>query len=213
MFGTSFLDQALQQLVSINTKPGAQLSPCRTEDKGRLHQRFAYLALLFSTGKGAKLSWYNNTDECQWAGIRCHNKRFYYVELFGRDLQGTIPDDVGLWNNLFVFNMFDNRLSGKLPTSIGKWTNMNYFVVANNTLTGLIPEEVANWGIIATAAFQGNMFRGTMPPIGIAKKFCPRGSTATGVMYADCQPPSAEIVCSCCTYCCDATGTTYTLQT
>jgi hypothetical protein len=174
-----------------------------------------------------KTEWFNNSDECAWNGIQCSNGRVTVLSLGDSGLSGTIPTDVGLWTNLTSFTFRENAgVNGKLPTAIGAWTNLQYFrvdtcnfggplpsnignwrkltyfAVYSNKLTGPVPTEVSSWTAITEAYFDNNAFNGTMPQLG--SSFCP--STTGGIMWADCKPPAAEISCTCCSKCCDASG-------
>jgi hypothetical protein len=164
--GTTPLDLALQQLVASNALIGVQLSTCFSEDMDRLRQRFAYLALMYSTGKGLSTNWFTNPNECQWFGVSCvGGSTVSQLVLSRRSLLGTIPADVGLWTGLTHISVTSNQLVGSLPSSIGLWTGLTFFDVADNQLTGTVPQEVSQWTFIQVAYFQRNMFSGTMPMI------------------------------------------------
>jgi hypothetical protein len=169
-----------------------------------LRQRFAYLAVIYSTGMEGQASvWFADPDECKWRGIQCSNGKVISFSRSGLG-QGTIPDDVGLWTDLTRFNVGLNSFVGTLPSSIGAWSKLEYFNVANsgelgnNQLTGTVPKEVSAWKPIKQAYFEGNKFNGTMPVVG--DNFCPKNNTNLGDLWADCKPP-AEIVCGCCNGC------------
>jgi hypothetical protein len=194
--GTTPLDLALQQLVASNAMAGVQLSTCLSGDMDRLRQRFAYLALMYSTGKGSSADWFANPNECQWLGVSCvGGSTVSQLGISRRSLLGTIPADVGLWTGLTHFNVGGNQLVGSLPSSIGLWTSLKFFQVAINQLVGTVPQAVSQWTSIQTAKFERNMFSGTMPMIG--SNFCP-GVTELGSLTANCI---SQIACTCCSRC------------
>jgi Leucine rich repeat N-terminal domain len=191
--GNDSLDLALKQLVASNNEA---LSTCLAADKSRLNQRFAYLAFMFSTnGKDKVLSWFGSSNECSWTGITCTGNRVTVLDLSEQVLAGTIPDDVGLWTDLNIFDVILNQLVGSLPSSIGLWTGLTYFGVGFNQLTGTVPKDVANWTSIQNAYFDTNMFNGVMPAFG--NNFCPTAKTGLE-LWADCI---SEIQCGCCNMC------------
>jgi hypothetical protein len=201
--GTNPLDKALKYLIASNKNVGVQLSTCLADHKARLRNRFAYLALMYSTGnEGRETTWFGSSNECEWAGIVCNGNTVRELVLTNVGLQGTIPADVGLWSSLNKFDVSYNQLGGSLPSSIGKWTVLNYFSVESNELTGTIPKEVAKWTsfgstTIGTAFFHYNMFTGAMPTIGY--NWCPSQSLEIfQYLIADCK---AEIFCRCCNLC------------
>jgi hypothetical protein len=195
--GTNPLDLALQQLVASNAMVGVQLSTCFSGDMDRLRQRFAYLAFMYSTGKGSSADWFANPNECQWLGVSCvGGSTVSRLNLPSRRLLGTIPADVGLWTGLANFNVAGNLLVGSLPSSIGLWTGLITFDVQTNQLTGTVPQAVSQWTSIKGALFHRNMFIGTMPMIG--SNFCPRQTGSDESLIANCK---SQIVCTCCSHC------------
>jgi hypothetical protein len=190
--GTTPLDLALQHLVAFSSQ--VQLSTCVADHKDRLKQRFAYLAFVFSTGIGGTYPWFAGPNECQWLGISCVGNRVTQVSFPYRSLDGTIPDDVGLWTSLTYFDVTSNQLIGSLPSSIGKWTGLTFFAVTANQLTGTVPTDVSKWTSINEAYFEANIFTGTMPTIG--NNFCPAQGGSGVDLWANC-----EIRCDCCNGC------------
>jgi hypothetical protein len=188
--GTTPLDRALQYLVSSNKSPRVQLDTCIQADKDRLYQRFAYLALVFSAGKDLATDWYDDANECQWTGVSCTGKTITGLALNRQGLQGSIPDDVGLWTGLTTFDVGSNQLGGSLPSSIGSWTNVTYVDVHDNRLSGTIPNDVSQWKSITEASFSHNTFVGSMPRSFCEREWCPT------CLYADCK-----FDCPCCYHC------------
>jgi hypothetical protein len=156
--GNDSLDMALKQLVASNNET-LTLSTCLAADQKRLNQRFAYLAFMFSTNGQYTPSWFAKPNECDWTGITCTGNTVTKFDLRFFGMEGTIPDDVGLWTGLTYFNMNTNQL------------------------TGTVPKEVANWTSIKYAYFHSNMLTGVMPAFG--NKFCPKTGTGWD-LWADC---------------------------
>jgi hypothetical protein len=215
------LNKALKQLVDSNANIEVQLSSCIEADKERLRSRFAYLALVFNTGMGNQLSWFQAADECRWTGILCSfDFRFFHLSIKNQGLNGAIPDDVGFLSHLVLFDfegnslrgalpssiqrmtsltdfiVSNNQLGGPLPTAIGAWTRLRAFSVRYNRLTGTVPAVVSKWRLLYAGYFDGNSFSGKMPVIG--SNFCPKNGTGVN-LWADCLAP--EIVCDCCNGC------------
>jgi hypothetical protein len=150
---------------------------------------------MFSTGKGNEQpSWFGSPNECDWTGITCNSDNTVIkLQLVSKQLNGTIPDDVGLWTSLAVFSVSVNFLTGALPTTIGYWTDLTYFGVYFNQLDGTVPKEVSKWTSIVDAFFMDNKFSGIMPAF---TNYCP-ATTQVGYLGADCT----EIRCDCCRCC------------
>jgi hypothetical protein len=177
---------ALQWLID---KDPLQLS---SSDTFRLQQRYALFTLLsqqtvpkqpwrYTTG------WLKYRKECLWYGITCSTKSVVTrIDLtHWRQLQATIPADIGLLTSLTGFIVTGNYLTGTLPSSIGRWTSLEYFDVRGNGLTGTLPSSIGReWTHIKRAFFQGNFFKGTIPS----------GICGARFLYADCI---SEVVCTC----------------
>jgi Leucine-rich repeat (LRR) protein len=160
----TLLDEALGQLILSNAKPGVQLSTCNETDRDRLRQRFAYLALIFSTGKGNEVSWFDDADECSWTGITCDsNGRVSTLVLFGRALKGSIPPDIGLWSSLKLFNVESNQLNGHLPAALGRWSGLTHFEVMLNQLVGSLPSSIGHWTLLEFFDVSDNKLTGSLP--------------------------------------------------
>ena len=203
---------ALQWLIDDDP---LQLSSSNTL---RLQQQYA-LATLFFQQTESEPSWYGFTgwltdsNECEWFGITCNSESVVTaIDLSFKNLQGTIPADIGLlmsltdfyvqgnaltgtlpssigqWTSLTNFWVAVNGLTGTLPSSIGQWTSLTYFSVTANRLRGMIPNSVGNWTQIHMAYFDDNAFTGTMPS----------GICNARTLRADCV---SEVVCTCCTFC------------
>jgi hypothetical protein len=162
--GFTALDEALIQLISSNSKAGVLLSTCIEADRERLRQRFAYLALVYSTGMGNQTSWFDDANECAWDGITCNgNSSVTEVLRNGHSMTGSIPADVGLWSCLSSFDVYLNKLTGSLPWTIGLWTALTKFDVGNNKLNGTLPPSIGSWtGLTYTDMYQ-NKFTGSLP--------------------------------------------------
>lgn len=64
--------------------------------------------------------------------------------LRANQLDGTIPDTIGLCNKLLVFNVENNRMTGTLPDSIGALPLLQELVLRLNRFTGSVPASVNN---------------------------------------------------------------------
>jgi hypothetical protein len=66
-------------------------------------------------------------------------------------MNGTIPDSIGLFKELYYLDLSNNSFTGDVPAiEVG---NLTMFNVSNNDLTGPIPESMARFG---AGSFLGN---------------------------------------------------------
>jgi hypothetical protein len=90
---------------------------------------------MYSTGMESKTDWYDDADECSWAGLGCDaDGSVTAFKQVSETLKGSIPADVGLWTSLTVFNVGFNELTGALPSSIAALSRLTTFDVRANRL-------------------------------------------------------------------------------
>jgi hypothetical protein len=107
-------------------------------------------------------------------------------------LSGTLTTGIGFARSLYHLYLEGNDFNGTLPTELGLVTTLEELRTylgggANNELTGTIPSELG----LCTKLSHLHI-GGAQRPINI--------------FGADCLEPGEEMVCSCCTFCCDSTS-------
>ena len=68
------------------------------------------------------------------------------IYLYGNQLTGSIPPELGSLADLQNLNLSGNRLDGPIPTVLGDLANLQNLSLGNNQLTGAIPSELGNPG-------------------------------------------------------------------
>ena len=66
--------------------------------------------------------------------------------LYGNQLTGSIPPEIGNLTNLTSLSLNYNQLTGSIPPEIGNLTNLTGLYLNNNQLSGIIPDEICNQG-------------------------------------------------------------------
>jgi hypothetical protein len=112
-----------------------------------------------------------------------------HVDLYHCGLNGTIPEDVGAWENIVYFRVScdapraaGTAVRGALPRSMEGWQQLTYFAVNGNMLSG---------GVLPALPFarMTGCFLGQEEPRSFLCPW-PAGATAVcGVTDADCAPP------------------------
>jgi hypothetical protein len=201
-----------------------QLEPGTVLGQFHILQRYALLTLLLQSDTNTTVD--EGLDECDWPDIACVSRTINgmytkvvtdieisndvdgyipedlgllaYLERFDvgwESVSGSLPESIGRWTNLEYFSVWGNSLTGTLPQSIGQWTNLEHFDVEDNSLAGTIPTTIGAWSRITTAYFDENRFTGSMP-----SSICSQiGTTddALTTLTANC-----DVDCSCCTESC-----------
>eukprot|EP00978_Attheya_sp_CCMP212_P029307 scaffold103639_cov67-Attheya_sp.AAC.6 len=88
--------------------------------------------------------WLKGTNECEWYGISCQAEgRVVGIKLAGNNLKGTIPEEIGFFDNSVIeIELSVNQLTGTIPSEVGLLSLLFAFDVNYNKLTGTIPEEI-----------------------------------------------------------------------
>ena len=109
-----------------------------------------------SAGSGAWLD--PETDECLWhVGLQCNaDDILTQVILPEQNLQGTIPQEIGIWTNLHNMDLGRNpQLQGTIPSTIGLLSDLLGLDLHGDDLTGAVPSELGlltdlEWLTLAT---------------------------------------------------------------
>ena len=76
---------------------------------------------------------------------------------------GTIPEEIGNWSILKIFNMESNLIKGPLPQSLQSLSELGYFDVMGCGIDGKIPDWIASWTSLTTLALTENKLTGPIP--------------------------------------------------
>ena len=80
-----------------------------------------------------KTGWLQEPDPCQWYGVSCSEGNVVALDLFGNNLIGTLPLEIGGFPNLRTLTINDNQLSGAIPLTI-TFMDLDLFHFHNTSL-------------------------------------------------------------------------------
>ena len=85
--------------------------------------------------------------ECNWHGVECDFSdsgaaRVVELDLFGNNLAGAIPQEIGSLRKLRSLNLGRNQLSGAVPAPLGQLGDLEWFTLYGNRLFGLVPDPL-----------------------------------------------------------------------
>jgi len=167
-------------------------------------------------------NWMSDDPVCEWYGLDCNNDYdVIEIDMHDNNLQGSIPSDLGLLNNLEYLRLSYNSLTGSIPSELGLLFNLYWLYLDRNSLTGFIPSELRLLANLEYLHLYSNSLTGSIPSeLGLLTKLywlylhdnaltgtvpnevCALRNDNGGnlrVLYADCE----EVTCPCCTYCCN----------
>lgn len=78
-------------------------------------------------------------------------------------LSGSLPESIGMLENLETIRLNENNIGGVLPTTIGGLSNIRVFLLGGNSIGGTIPSEIGLTGG-NTFNFDRNELSGKLPP-------------------------------------------------
>ncbi|OIW01169.1 hypothetical protein TanjilG_10330 [Lupinus angustifolius] len=79
------------------------------------------------------------------------------------NLTGSIPDSLGMLQNLQVLFLGDNQFSGRIPFSIGNLSSLTKIHMELNYFEGSIPSSLGNCQKLLVLGLYGNKLTGTIP--------------------------------------------------
>ncbi|THG12673.1 hypothetical protein TEA_026800 [Camellia sinensis var. sinensis] len=97
--------------------------------------------------------------------------------LYGNDLSGFIPPEMGNLVNLVELYMDGNNLTGSIPFTLGNLNNLTVLHLFNNSLSGSIPQEIGQLKSLQSLTFQTNNLTGSIPT-SLVYEYLKRGSLA-----------------------------------
>ena len=127
----------------------------------------ALVALYNSTNGaqwGAAVGWLQTNTPCAWGGITCVDGRVGVLILGGRNIQGTLPPELGDLTGLYVLRLAGTGLTGNIPATLGNLKNLNRLSLFNSHLSGPIPPELGNLVNLQSLQLSENELSGPIPP-------------------------------------------------
>lgn len=136
-------------------------------------QRYALVVMYFSfNGEGwaDQEHWLDPTlHECNWSkGIFCEYDATETLVVTGFDatknnLQGNIPNEIGLLTSIQSFGISTNNVGGAIPSSIGSLPLLSALDLSSNTFEGTIPSTIGGAGNLVLLDLSGNNLNSTIP--------------------------------------------------
>ncbi len=106
--------------------------------------RKALIALHYATDGGNwKNRWVSGAPMDELHGVPTDgNGRVIELALWGNQLRGEIPPELGSLANLWFLDLHGNRLSGEIPPELGSLVNLKKMSLDGNRLSGCVPASL-----------------------------------------------------------------------
>jgi Leucine-rich repeat (LRR) protein len=132
-----------------------------------------YKSLTFA-GSGKRLPWpvteSGNVGPlaptyCEWEYIQCdeQNVRVATLNLKNLQLQGELPNEIGLFGHAKEIYLYANEVSGAIPSSIGNLTYLTDLELDMNLFGGSLPESLGDLKNLTYLSFGYNKLTGPIP--------------------------------------------------
>ena len=100
----------------------------------------------------------------EWPGVSTDAaSRVRSLSLYGLELSGEIPPELGDLGALEELNLDKNQLSGGIPPELGNLANLEELTLHDNQLSGEIPPELGNLAKLEYLYLAGNHLSGCVP--------------------------------------------------
>ena len=109
-------------------------------------------------------NWLSDAPIGTWYGVTTDaDGRVDRLGLFGNQLTGEIPRELGNLANLKWLSLDGNELTGEIPGQLGNLTNLTILYLERNQLTGEIPRELGDLANLEWLILGGNELTGEIP--------------------------------------------------
>ena len=112
-----------------------------------------------------KYNWLSDEPIGEWHGITTDDEgRVTFLYLYGNNLSGAIPAELGNLSDLGRLSLRGNNLSGAIPSQLGNLSDLHELGLGDNGLTGAIPAELGNLSNLNHLYLRENQLSGAIPP-------------------------------------------------
>ncbi|EOY13283.1 Leucine-rich repeat protein kinase family protein, putative [Theobroma cacao] len=110
-------------------------------------------------------NWSTATSICNWVGVTCGSRhhRVTSLNLFGMNLFGTIPPDMGNLSFVAFLDIGNNSFHGSLPIALANLRRLKHLILRYNNFNGEIPSWFGSFPKLQNLSLDGNNFVGAIP--------------------------------------------------
>lgn len=110
-------------------------------------------------------NWLTDAPLGSWYGVMTDGHgAVVELALYGNNLRGRVPPELGGIANLRLLDLSYNWLSGQIPPDLGYVDALEEIHLQSNSLTGPIPAELGNLPALTRLYLHDNRLEGAIPP-------------------------------------------------
>ncbi|XP_043697931.1 leucine-rich repeat extensin-like protein 6 [Telopea speciosissima] len=114
-------------------------------------------------------NWYGE-KVCNYTGVFCtfalddpHITTVAGIDLNGKDIAGSLPEELGLLTDIALFHLNSNRFGGTIPKSFFNLHLLYELDISNNCFTGSFPSVILSLPSLKYLDLRFNEFEGSVP--------------------------------------------------
>ena len=148
----------------LNCETGAAVNDA-VSNPGLVSDCETLLGARYALAETGKLNWSAGTPIAEWDGVTIGGtpQRVTELNLYGSQLTGAIPSELGNLTNLRALLLSNNQLSGPIPGALGGLSNLEALDLWGNELTGAIPAELGRLARLRSLSLGENELTGPIP--------------------------------------------------
>ena len=85
------------------------------------------------------------------------------LTLWGNELSGEIPEELGSLTKLEILSLSRNEFTGEIPTELGGLANLEWLYLGDNQLTGPVPSGLGSLAKLQRLSLYDNQLTGPVP--------------------------------------------------
>ena len=125
-------------IFNLTPKTGTVTTPVDTLEADSLTLMAFYNQLDGANWTG--ISNWGITSVDQWEGVTVENGVVTRLDLFGKNLTGTLPPEMGNFWGLKYLSLSGNNIVGEIPADINNLTTLDTLNLSSNGLQGTVPD-------------------------------------------------------------------------
>jgi Leucine-rich repeat (LRR) protein len=113
---------------------------------------------------------------CDWDGVHCNLEDDFIVTsivLDSKNLQGSLPTELGHLTFLEELNLSNNAITGELPSELGSLTTLNELDLSNNSFSKSIPPKLWSLPLLGVVFLNDNSLTGQIQLPDDSSSFAP----------------------------------------